>query len=43
MFDASAARRHRFNPEALKNAARLVAILAAIFLLAWMEWRFALH
>ena len=43
MFEPSAAGRHRLNPQTVQNAARLVAILAAIFLLAWMEWRFALH
>jgi len=35
--------RHRPAPPMLENVARLIVIFAAIVLLAWMEWRFALH
>jgi len=35
--------RHRLNHQALQNFARVIVMFAAIVLLAWMEWRFALH
>lgn len=35
--------RHRLNLEMLENLGRLIVIFAAIVLLAFMEWRFALR
>ncbi len=43
MFEHSSLGRHRFTLEALENVGRLAVIFAAIILLAWMEWRFALR
>jgi hypothetical protein len=43
MSEFPAAGRHGLNSQTLQNTTRLVAIVAAILLLAWMEWHFALH
>ncbi len=43
MFEHSTLGRHRLTPVALENIGRLIVIFAAIVLLAWMEWRFALR
>jgi hypothetical protein len=33
----------RLTLRSLENVGRVLAIFAAILLLAWMEWHFALH
>ncbi len=33
----------RLTRMSLENVGRVLAMFAAILLLAWMEWRFALH
>lgn len=43
MSDNSAMGRQRLTPASLENLGRLLMIFAAVLLLAWMEWRFALH
>ena len=43
MSDDSALGRQRLTVASLESVGRVVAIFAAILLLAWMEWRFALH
>ncbi len=43
MSDDSAMGRQRLTAVSLENVGRVVVIFAAILLLAWMEWRFALH
>jgi len=43
MSDETAVGRHRLNHQALQNFGRVIVMFAAIVLLAWMEWRFALQ
>ena len=43
MSDDSALGRQRLTVASLGSVGRVIVIFAAILLLAWMEWRFALH
>ncbi len=43
MFEHSNAGGQRVTPSTLQTALRMLAIFGAIVLLAWLEWRVALH